>query len=372
VTQKSKLVTLAIHTYQKAQIVKAFLEREGIDVSLQNVNQTQPEVSSGVRIRIKESDLPRALRLVENSQLLHGEENPVSAKSHKRTILIPVDFSEYSIQACELGFNYAKDTEAEIAVLHAFFSPLFPDTLAFNEPFNHQNINEESKDFLLDKAQEDLDRFEAFIRKKVMDKEWPDVHFTCVLRDGLPEVEIENYSKQVKAEMIIMGTRGKDQKDVELIGSVTAEVIETAKIPVLAIPEKTPFHTLSQVRKIAFGTSFEQRDLIAIDQLFTMLKSYRIDYYLFHLTHQPNVWNEIKLAGIKDYFLKQYPDIPIHYKIMGANDPVLSLEKFVRDESIDIISLSTYKRNLFSRIFNPSIARKMLFHTDTPLLALRF
>ncbi|MEO3240457.1 universal stress protein, partial [Parabacteroides distasonis] len=37
---------------------------------------------------------------------------------------------------------------------------------------------------------------------------------------------------------------------------------------------------------------------------------------------------------------------------------------------IDVIALSTYRRNILARMFNPSIARKMLFHTDTPLLVI--
>jgi nucleotide-binding universal stress UspA family protein len=289
-----------------------------------------------------------------------------------RKILIPVDFSDYSIQACELGFDYAWDIRAEIVILHACSAPSLANAFAFNETFNHPVPEEESAAFLLAKAREDLNKFEIFIQNKIQEKVWPTVRFTCILKVGLPEEEIVNCSKQIQAEIIIMGTRGKNRKDIDLIGSVTAEVIETAKVPLLAIPEKTPFYKLSQVKKIAFGTSFEQKDLIAIDHLFKIFKSYPIDYYLFHLTHHPTVWNEIKLAGIKDYFSKQYPDIPIYYKIIDATDTVLNLEKFVREEKIDIISLTTYKRNLFTRIFNPSIARKMLFHTDTPLLALHF
>ena len=38
------------------------LENEGIETYIHNVNQIQPVVSSGVRLRIKESDLPRALK----------------------------------------------------------------------------------------------------------------------------------------------------------------------------------------------------------------------------------------------------------------------------------------------------------------------
>ena len=48
-----KLVTLAILTYAKAQILKNVLENEGIETCIPNINQIQPVVSSGVRVRIR-------------------------------------------------------------------------------------------------------------------------------------------------------------------------------------------------------------------------------------------------------------------------------------------------------------------------------
>ena len=47
---EDKLVTLAIHTFEKAQILKTILETEGIEVYIHNVNQIQPVVSAGVRV----------------------------------------------------------------------------------------------------------------------------------------------------------------------------------------------------------------------------------------------------------------------------------------------------------------------------------
>ena len=44
---EDKLVTLAILTYTKAQILKNVLENEGIETYIHNVNQIQPVVSSG-------------------------------------------------------------------------------------------------------------------------------------------------------------------------------------------------------------------------------------------------------------------------------------------------------------------------------------
>ena len=70
---EDKLVTLAILTYAKAQILKNVLENEGIETYIHNVNQIQPVVSSGVRLRIKESDLPRALKITESSAWLSEE-----------------------------------------------------------------------------------------------------------------------------------------------------------------------------------------------------------------------------------------------------------------------------------------------------------
>jgi len=288
-----------------------------------------------------------------------------------KNILIPVDFSEYSRYACEVGFNYAHDIGAQIDILHAFYTfqlPISPIPLDFGE--HSPIINEEEFVQIQKREQEDLDKFAAFIKEKISAGQWPDVPYRCFLRNGLPEEEIISYGNETKPEMIIMGTRGKSRKDADLIGSVTAEVIEKVDVPLLAIPENTPFRNLSQVKKVAFGTSFEEKDLSAFDNLFKLLKTYPVEYYLFHLTSQSNVWNEIKLAGIKDYFLKQYPALPIHYQIINSEDLESNIEKFVREEAIDIISLVTYKRNIFARFFNPGIARKMLFHTDTPLLAL--
>ena len=78
---EDKLVTLAILTYAKAQILKNVLENEGIETYIHNVNQIQPVVSSGVRLRIKESDLPRALKITESSR---SEERRVGKECRSR------------------------------------------------------------------------------------------------------------------------------------------------------------------------------------------------------------------------------------------------------------------------------------------------
>ena len=373
---EDKLVTLAILTYTKAQILKNVLENEGIETYIHNVNQIQPVVSSGVRLRIKESDLPRALKITESSTWLSesivGEKEPKTEnKSNK--ILIPVDFSNYSMKACEFAFNLAKTENAEVILLHVYFTPIYASSLPYGDVFNYQISDEETVKTILQKVHSDLNALADKIKEKIASGEFPDVKYTCVLREGIPEEEILRYSKEQRPRIIIMGTRGKSQKDIDLIGSVTAEVIERSRTAVLAIPENTPFKEFGAVKEVAFITNFDQRDLIAFDSFISAWKPFNFVVSLIYLADAKEVkdtWNEIKLAGIKEYFQKQYPELEIHYDVVKNDDFLKSFDEYIKTNKIDIITLTSYKRNIFARLFNPSIARKMIFHSDTPLLVI--
>lgn len=370
---EDKLVTLAILTYAKAQILKNVLENEGIETYIHNVNQIQPVVSSGVRLRIKESDLPRALQITESSawlseEVVGGKSPSVEEVSNK--VLIPVDFSDYSMKACEFGFNFAQNMGAEVVLLHVYFTPIYSTSLPYGDVFNYQIADEENVKTILQQVHKDLNALSDKVKVKVDTGEFPNVKYSCVLREGIPEEEILRYSKENRPRIIIMGTRGKNQKDIDLIGSVTAEVIERSRVPVLAIPENTPFKQLAEAKRIAFITNFDQRDLIAFDSLIAALKPFHFSVSLIHLSDIKDTWNEIKLGGIKEYFQKQYPDLEIQYDVVMNDDFLNSLDNYIKTNQIDIITLTTYKRNIFSRLFNPGIARKMIFHADTPLLVI--
>ncbi|MDH6343661.1 nucleotide-binding universal stress UspA family protein [Parabacteroides sp. PFB2-12] len=368
---EEKLVTVAIHTYEKAQILKTLLETEGIDVYIHNVNQIQPVVSAGVRVRIKESDLPHALRIIEDSHWLdEPKETEVKVEDKRKKILVPVDFSDYSIKACEIGLNYAYTIQAEVMIMHAYFSPYFPSAIPMGDTLAYQVNEEESVHHIMQRVQKDMDNLCNLINRKIEAGELPKVKYNYILREGLPEEEIVAYSKEYHPTMVIMGTRGKNQKEVDLIGSVTGEVFEALRVPVLAVPENVRFRNLDYVHNIAFATSFNQRDLVIFDKFMDLMKEYNFRIHLFNISTSKDEWNEIRLTGVEEYFKKQYPDANIVHNVLADGDLLLAVEKFVRENDIEMIALSTQRRNILARMFNPSIARKMLFHTDTPLLVM--
>jgi hypothetical protein len=127
------------------------------------------------------------------------------------------------------------------------------------------------------------------------------------------------------------------------------------------------------VKHIAFLTNFSQRDLISFDLLAKLLQPYQdIRISLTHIAvKKSDQWDEIKLQGIKTYFSKQYPNLNLDYKLIDTSDMLKSLDEYIKDDGIQVLALTTSKRNIFARMFSPSISRKMLFHSDTPLFVLR-
>lgn len=374
---EDKLVTLAILTYSKAQILKNVLENEGIEAYIHNVNLIQPVVSSGVRIRIKESDLPRALKIIESSAWLSDDivKEQIPENGHReKKILVPIDFSGYSLKACEFAFNFAAEIHVEVVLLHVYFSPIYLPNLQYAmEGYGMSMGPDMGIKSMLDGIHEQLTKLTNTLRDEIQLGKLPDIKFTCMLREGVPEEEILQYARERRPLLIIMGTRGQGEKDLELIGSVTAEVIDRSPVFVYAIPKNAGLVHFGSIHRVAFITNFDQRDLIAFDSLITTFQNYKFNISFIHLNSSEHrkTWNEIKLAGIREYFKKQYPQLEIDYHLVPEDNLLTNLESHVKEQKIDVLCITNYKRNVFARLFNPSIARKMVFHSDIPILVIK-
>lgn len=197
---EDRLVTLAILTFEKAQILKTLLETEGIiDAYIHNVNLIQPVVSAGVRVRIKESDLPHALRILEDSKWLNEKVEDESQEGKPKKILIPVDFSEYSMKACKIGINYAHSIQAEVMLMHAYFTPYFPSAIPMGDTITYQISDEDSIQYIVKRVKTDMGNICAQINRQMEAGELPHLRYDFVLREGLPEEEILSYSKEYHA-----------------------------------------------------------------------------------------------------------------------------------------------------------------------------
>lgn len=368
---EDNLVTVAIHTHEKAQILKSILESEGIPSVIHGINLIEPSIPGNVRVRINEKDLQEALRIIETVDFTSKTEDTEGPELISE-VLIPVDFSDYSLIACEFGFRLANDLNCSVRLLHAFFTPFYPASVPFGDSFALQATDKDIYQDVKIKTEKEMETLVARVTKKIEQGEFPDVSFVTSLVEGLPEEEIISYSKKKRPVAIVMGTRGKNAKELDLIGSVTAEVMDGCRTPIFAIPEESKSRKPSEIERIVFLTNFHAREFKAFDIMMKYLNPHNVKVYIAHLAKKEDIWNEIKLSGLQKYLEEHYPQLQTEYKLIDQSESLeVSLEKFVNENKIDLISLSSSRRNIFARMFNPSIARKMLFHSDTPILVLK-
>lgn len=372
--EEDRLITVAIHTYDHAVALKNMLEREGVTAVLHNVNLSTPVVSSGVRVRIKESDLPQALRIIENSEIFAPKkECAQSADDAEPIILVPVDFSDYSMKATVMAFDVAYRHKARIMLLHSFINPALSKRVQLTDSFSFELAeSQEVGNALMRAARITMDLFETQLRQRIKDGEIPPVKFSNLITEGVPEDVINETAKTLSPILIVMGTRGADRKEEELIGSVTAEVLDLCKFPVFSIPENISLERVSDISHLIFFSNLEQEDLLAIEAIYRLFVHTPLEITIVHVPGKKELSSSDRKAikSLVEYCRNHYPSFTFNSDEIALGTLGDDYRRIAREHKVNLVALPNKKRNVFFRFFNPSLAHRLLLHADIPMLVI--
>lgn len=366
---EDRYITLAIHTYERALVIKSLLENEGIETVFNNVNLAQPVVSAGVRVRIHERDLPQALRIVENAELFmptHGD------STVRPKILVPVDFSDYSRKAFVIAFNIAAAHKSDVVFLHTYVTPTASPNVQLTDNYTYEIADAEMDKTMKDEACKLMDGFVADVKDRIKRGIVPPVKFETRIVEGVPEDCINDAAKEIKPMVIVMGTRGAGKKERELIGSVTAEVLDSCRYTILTIPESSVFTSLTQMKNILFFGNLDQEDLLAIDTFHRIYGTANINVTIAHVPGRRESAENIKRSArsLMLFCKAHYPDFSFDTYDVSLTNIAEDVKSITDSRHVDLIVLPNKKRNVFVRLFNPGMAHRLLFHADIPLLAI--
>ncbi len=362
---KDRLITIVSLPQSKAHFLKEFLEGKGIKCILEDVSPIEGSESMGKRVKIIEKDFDAAIPLM--NEYLGIKPAPVrSENGNSSHILVPIDFSSSSDKASRFAFYTAKHLNKKLVFIHSYINPI-----TYSVPYSDIYAYDTSLYTKIENAEKNAhDKMEAFINKQIKvigKKEWNSIHTEIFLKSGDAETDILAYSKKHQSSLIVIGYRGTNKNTENILGSVSADVISNATVPVLVIPEESADFSLKSTKKVLYATNFDQNDFVAIDKLMGLLKSFDSKIICTHVDNQPNEWDVAKLEGMKDILAQKY-NKQFECQMLTGTDLLSSLENFISENNISLLSLTTHKRNMFTKLFNPSVARKMLFHSNTPLL----
>ncbi len=375
--QTDRLITVAIHTYEKAHELKTILEHEGVAVVLQNVNLSTPAVSAGIRVRIKESDLPLALRVIENVEIFSIAGSKAEEEKPKE-IIVPIDFSRSSVLACKIAFHIAAIHKARIKLLHAFSGALslFGSSIQLTDAMTFDNLPEVESEITSDKEVKDyfkkkMKELETELRSMIKDGVVPPVAFSSEIVEGLPEETISESCRETTPLLVVMGTRGAAKENRALLGSVTAEVLDTCRANIMTIPESLRFAKPDDITEVIYFAMSTQQDILALDALYRLFPNHSLSLTLLSLPTKKNPKGVPEsLEHLLDYCKENYPAFRFKTESLSLSHEVEDFDLLDRKFNIDLIAVPTPKKNIFARLFNPTLAHKLLFHTDIPLLSI--
>lgn len=371
----SRFITIAIHTYEKAVALRALLEREGIQVEFRNVNIEHPVISSGVRVRISETDLPLTLRIIENREIFADPIVHPGQTDTSRPILVPVDFSDQSFAAATYAFGLAARHNTRISLLHTYIDPYIAGSMQLTDSLTYELTDITTRDQIQQTAATQMRHFTDRLKKMIKNGEIPPVRFSTSVVEGVPEDAIAEDARTNSPFMIVMGTRGPRRKEIEMIGSVTAEVLDKCRVPVLALPENESVARLSNeisFRKILFFANLDQQDILALDSLYRIYPGAGTVVTIVHIPGKKKIASapNQSLKAISDYCSQNFSGYTFRTEIIeGENiaDEVRALEK---GDSFELLVVPNKKKNIFSRLFSPTLAHRVLFASEIPMLVI--
>lgn len=373
---KDDMITLVIHTPERAGILKNILESHGMDVVLEDFVVSRSTLRVAERVKIYPDDLPLALKIIESGDNYSAASIAMKMAGMSGNLLIPVDFSDSSLLAVRMGFSLARRLSVHPVIMHAFVAPLFAPVsgmagIGMDDDGTAEEIgNAVAMSDIRKDAARDLSRFKKRISLMQASGELPDVEYSTTLIEGVAEEVILNYCRETPPVLVVMATRGVTRKEEELIGSVTAEVLDSCRVPVLTVPENQKPIEIEDIRRLMMFCNVDQHDVLAVDTLMRMFDYPECEVTLIPVSERKRNSHVGKINDMCAYFNRSFPTS--HFKVVtpGEGDFREEIDRIIHSSGIESLIVPNKKTNIFSRIFHPTIAHRFLFERDILMLAL--
>lgn len=270
-----------------------------------------------------------------------------------KTILLMTDFSENAKNAITYGLTLFGN-DVNYLLVNAFF---------FRRKSGHfkdisNMIRQDSKD--------GLEKELEFIKTK-----FPNSNFdiTPIAENGEPAFAISTVRKRIPVDLVIMGTKGASGLSKMLFGSVTADVIQKTKSPIMAIPENVVFRGM---KKIVFASDLANNPIDNItNPIQHLAKKYGSEVHLLHIVKDEEITTDLQ-KKTEDSFNNNYnlEHLDTTLKIIKSDNIGEEIKKFCRETEANLLTVIAHHNKFFDRLFHKSVSQELAFEIKVPFLTL--
>lgn len=256
------------------------------------------------------------------------------------TVIVPVDFSETSLNAA----SYA----AQLLVGHYGVSMLL------YHHYSKQAEEKESNESLVD-------------LKKKLNEKFP-VNIDVLAHHGDDFIpDLEKAVRHRRADLVIMGITGRSPLGQVLIGSNTLKFAETRACPVLIVPEASVYQ---EVKHVMLASDFKDVfNTTPSGPIKDFLKTFRPQLHVVNVDPEHYVAISETYAKQKADFEDMFKEFNPEFYFMRLFDIEEALSLFAKDRSIDLIITVHKQHSFFERLFSKkSTTKKLSYQSEVPVL----
>ncbi|HEU0035604.1 MAG TPA: universal stress protein [Kofleriaceae bacterium] len=286
-------------------------------------------------------------------------------------ILCPIDFSPGSDQALRIAARLAKESSAELVIVHAWHIP----PIAFGSEFTFPTDVIQQ---LIDDANAGLEQAKGRMRELGI------THVSSKLLTGVPWNEIVELAASDGAfDLIVIGTHGRTGLARILLGSVAEKVVRHAPCPVLAVRlDSQP----RELRHILCPTDFSESSHHAVRLAGELAQSTGASITLLHVLelpvaysgepHPPELYREIDVRSTEllqkwAAALRRESGAQVTTKVRLGWPGAETLAMLDEDSSYDLVVMGSHGRTGIKRALLGSVAEKTVRHARCPVLVAR-
>jgi len=270
-----------------------------------------------------------------------------------KNILVPMDFSKASLNAAKYAVSFAEALGANLHLLNVIPAPgIIDDSILASVLIMQAELSENNHRLM----KEEVDS----LSKKA------NVEIKSVVAEGLPSDVIAEVAKELKADLIIMGMKGKGKSN-SVFGSTATAVIRKSGFPVLVIPENGDYQP---IRNITFASDFDPDvESDSYDLLIKLAQKLNIPVYVLNVQKKNCALGAERTIGKMKTSLAFSSLHPEFHSVYDRNVEE-GIHMFIEKNPTDVLAMVAHPHNLFERMFGTVHTKEMSYQTKIPLLIL--
>ena len=270
-------------------------------------------------------------------------------------ILIPIDFSDTSLEAIKHACLILKYNAGEIILLHVHKKR---DVLDFISP--EHEANDSLVTNFVSKKLEDL-------AEKIRVEEG--LRVSTIISSGNITTEVMNEVERNKIDLIIMGTRGRDSDNNKFMGSNAYRVITKSKIPVIAVHS---CYTKPSYQNILIPIDTSEHTRQKVDSAIYLTKKLNAQLSVIGLIGKGEETYAYKMEVIMGQIQKlaKEKNISCVTEIQTSVNRAMTTLTYSEKANADLIIIMTDQHAEFSSIILGTYAHQLINESKVPVLCI--